>query len=139
MARLPSDPRPGTVVNETPLNKIARVCSIVGAMGSLTLMFWTGRQNQSPMLMLMFTAWVLAPFALMALVQSKATQMSAAARVPLDWGTIVIGAGSVLVYGSNALLHYSTKGAFLFLVVPSAGLFVAGLALRTAVRRARQK
>lgn len=124
---------------ETSLNKIARVCSIVGAMGSLTLMFWTGRQNQSPMLMLMFTAWVLAPFALMALVQSKATQMPAVARVPLDWGTIAIGAGSLLVYGSNALFRYSTQGAFLFLVVPSAGLFVAGLALRTAVRRARQK
>jgi hypothetical protein len=127
------------VNTETPLNRVARVCSIVGAMGSLTLMFWTGRNNQSPMLMLLFTAWVLAPFALMALVQSKATQMPAAARVPLDWGTIVIGAGSVLVYASNALFHYSTKGAFLFLVVPSAGLFAAGLALRTAVRRARTK
>jgi hypothetical protein len=127
------------VNTETPLNRVARVCSIVGAMGSLTLMFWTGRNNQSPMLMLMFTAWVLAPYALMALVQSKAAQMPAAARVPLDWGTIVIGAGSVLVYASNALFHYSTNGAFLFLVVPSAGLFTAGLALRTAVRRARAR
>ena len=45
-----------------PRHTAALLVILAGAIASLTLMFMVGRRNESRILMLLFTLWVLAPY-----------------------------------------------------------------------------
>lgn len=47
---------------------------IIGAIGSLAFMFYTGRNNDSVVLMTLFTGWVIMPFIGLDVVAAKATR-----------------------------------------------------------------
>ena len=44
------------------LRAMAPISTLAGALGSVGLMLWTGRHNESVLLLVLFTFWVVSPF-----------------------------------------------------------------------------
>ena len=112
---------------------IAQVATLAGAVVSLGLMFYTGRHQQSIVLILLFTGWVLAPF----------VALLAASRISWRWSylthttvytivMLVITLCSLLAY-SGVLSPPGTPSAAVFLIVPFLSWVLVTIAITTMV------
>ena len=99
------------------LRKTALVTLFAGVVGSLTMMFQTGRNNDSVFLMTLFAAWVFSPFAALAIASRISVRWSNLRRAILYCLVLLITVGSLIGY-SGALSPAGTKPAFVFLVIP---------------------
>ena len=98
------------------LRTTAIIATSAAAVGSLGLMLYLGRRNDSIILMGLFAIWVLSPFmALLANVVSK--RWSELTRITLYGLMLVLAVGSLIIYAAVAL-NPPAKLAFPFLVVP---------------------
>jgi hypothetical protein len=99
------------------LRVLALMALFAGAFESLRLTLHAGRNNESVLLILIFTVWVLSPFIalIVANVVSKRWQVSN--RLILYFLTLILTAGSLLGYYGE-LIPPGTKPAFAYLVVP---------------------
>ena len=104
----------------------------LGAVGSLAFMFSVGRHNPSAILMILFTLWVVAPFAAMVTAPMLFKKWSVGGRTWFDFFTIIVALGSSGIYGDVAFGTPRPQPAFMFLVVPFVSLFVIGAALLVA-------
>jgi len=102
---------------------IALVSLVVGTAGSLYFMFNVSRENNSVVLIGLFTFWVLSPFVGLFVVKNFSTSWSAIARIVLYWLMVVLAIGSLIAY-SDVLTPDTAKPAFIFLVVPLASWFL---------------
>lgn len=109
----------------------------LGAAGSLAIMFWTGRHQQSIVLMALFAAWVAAPFAALALAGRIGKAWPTPVRRRLDHMAIAIGLGSLVAYGGNVLVPFSPTPAAIFLVLPAVTWVVCAIGLVAATVRSR--
>jgi hypothetical protein len=100
-----------------PLRAIAMVLLLIGAVISLVLMLHAGRKNNSVLLVALFVAWVMSPFAGLFVTDKISMRWSLRTRMALYYLILFITSGSVVVY-SGALSPPGTKPAFVFLVVP---------------------
>src|SRR5262245_18378258 len=66
-----------------PLRSAASIAVPLGAVGSVGLMLWAGRRNDSRILLVLFGLWVLSPFVLLALVKVVSRRWSFAGRAVL--------------------------------------------------------
>ena len=121
----------------TALRSAARIALAAGAAGSLALMFYAGRRNPSVILMGLFAIWVLSPFVGLALADLRSTRWPPQARTTLHAVSLLVGLGSLIVYGADALRALAAHPAFVYLAVPPAMSLVAGHALLVAAIRAR--
>jgi hypothetical protein len=112
--------------NQSPLRIAALAFATIGAIGSLYFMFSAGRDNPSIILMGLFAAWVLAPFAGLLIIDQISNRLKLINRVALHWLIIFLSIGSLISY-SGALLPSDTKAAFIFLVFPFASWILIGL------------
>jgi hypothetical protein len=96
---------------------LTRMVVLAGIVASLSLMFYTGRNNESILLMSVFTAWIVSPF----MVLLAASQVSAGwpgkRQVVLNLIMLAIPAVSVLAY-SGKVSPAGTRPAFMFIVMP---------------------
>ena len=99
------------------LQTVAMGIAIVGAIGSLYFMFKAGRNQKSILLIALFTAWVLSPFAGLFLATRTSNRWIIPARAGIYWLMIILAIGSLVVY-SGVLIPSGMKGAFIFLVAP---------------------
>jgi len=99
------------------LRTAALVAVLVGAAGSLALMLYAGRRNQSRILVILFALWVLAPFAALAWANFRGR---------LHALTPGVAAVSLAFYGAVASGVLRAKIGFIFLVVPAISLLVTG-------------
>jgi hypothetical protein len=97
-----------------------RLAVVVGALGSAALTLYAGRRNPSTLLILIFVAWVSAPFAGLWLTRRRPLMVA----VPL---------ACLLVYGSMAFNVVHAKLGFVFLMFPLACWAAIGAAV--AMRR----
>lgn len=98
------------------LQKAALAIAIIGAVASLMLVFYAGRNNNSIILRMLFIGWVLSPFA--ALIAANVSKRLANANtVLLYWLTILIAILSLVIY-SGILSPPGTKLTPFFLLVP---------------------
>jgi hypothetical protein len=104
----------------------------LGAGGSLAFMFRVGRHNPSAILMILFTLWVVAPFAAMVLALLLFKKWSVGSRAWFHFFTIIVALGSSGIYGDVAFGTPRPQPAFMFLVVPFVSLIVIGAALLIA-------
>lgn len=108
------------------LRGTAQVGMLAGAAGSLGLMFLAGRHQNSKILMLLFTIWVLAPFLALVWANKVSTRWSVLTRVALHVLSMVLTLGCLFIYGAVAFGRINVKVGFAFLVVPLVSLlFVA--------------
>ena len=110
------------------LRLAAMAALLAGTLGSVFLTFYVGRQNSSGLLLTLFALWVVSPFvgAVLASAISKRWQVSA--RVWLYLVMIVVGLGSLAVYGEVAYGPPRPKPAFYFLMTPLASWVLIAIA-----------
>ena len=96
---------------------MALIVVLVGAAGSLGLMFNAGRNQKSILLIALFTIWVLSPFIALLVANVISKHWSILTRVTIYFLMLFITLGSLISY-SGALSPPGTKPAFKFLIVP---------------------
>ncbi len=114
---------------------VSRAVLAAGAAGSLLLMFSAGRNQPSVILMGLFTLWVASPFVALALAESCAHRWLAISPRLLHGVMLLVGLGSLAVYGANAVRPFSPRAAAVFLMAPAATWVLGALVLAIGRRR----
>ena len=96
---------------------MALVVLLAGAGGSLGLMLYAGRNNDSVLLLVLFATWVLSPFIALVAANVVSERWPVLTRVTLYCLILFLTLGSLVSY-SGALSPSGTKPAFVFLIVP---------------------
>jgi len=121
------------------MQMVAMVVAIIGAIGALYFMFNAGRNQKSILLIVLFTGWVLSPFAGLFLATKIPNRWIIPGRVSLYWLMIILAIGSLVAY-SGVLIPSGTKGAFIFLVTPFTSWIVITIVfLISRIRTTRSK
>lgn len=110
------------------LPSLSRITAIAGAIISLWLMFKVGSRQQSILLIIAFTVWVLLPFGMMLLMGRRSRQWnwSDPIRRSLALITIALADISVIIYAYIAFGPSRPQPAFWFMVVPFASMLALG-------------
>ena len=142
MAGLESRPMPSAVTPEgafqNRLRAVARAVAAAGAVGAVGLTLYTGRHNNSRLLMLAFAIWVLSPFVGFLMADARATRWSSPARTTLHGTMLLVTAATLTIYGVVALGPPRPKPASFFLVVPPASVALLAVAVSIAASRSRR-
>lgn len=107
----------------SPLRSMVRAGLWIGAAGSLGFTIYTGRHNNSILLMAMFAVWVLSPFAGLWLAERTAERTAPGMASAMRASALVIMVCSLGIYGAQAMRGPSHHAAFAFLAVPAASWF----------------
>jgi hypothetical protein len=108
------------------LRAAALIVLAVGAAGSLVVMFRAG-QHTPRLLLVLFTLWVLLPFAVLLLANIVSKRWSTTTRIMLYCTMVIVSLGSLAMYsGWFDVKPAGSANAFLFIAVPAASLiFIA--------------
>ena len=102
------------------LRAVALIAPVVGATGSLGFMFRAG-QHTPRLLLVLFTIWVLSPFAALLWANIVSKRWSVLTRATLYCVTLVITLGSLAIYSELVVVRpRGSANAFLFVAVPPA-------------------
>jgi len=99
------------------LRIIAVIVLFIGAIGSLVLMFNSGRDQRSIVLIVLFTGWVLSPFIALFIADMISNRWLPKSRITIYLLILFITLASLIFY-SSALKVPGAKPAFKFLIVP---------------------
>jgi hypothetical protein len=102
------------------LRRAALILLAAGAFGSVGLMGYVGRHQRSVLLMVLFTVWVLSPYATLAVAVALSGRWSVPTGRTLYALTIVVAVASLGIYGTVAFGPPRPQPAFYFIVVPPA-------------------
>jgi hypothetical protein len=123
----------------TVLRRVAVISVLAGAAGSVALMLHAGRRQQSRVLVLLFTIWVVSPFIATLIANSVLKRWPVGARATLHVLMVVLTLGSLVIYGEVAFEYVKAKAGFVFLVVPfGSWLLIAVVIATAAIISARQ-
>jgi hypothetical protein len=120
------------------LRAAALIAVLAGAAGSLALMLHAGRRNDSRVLLVLFTIWVLFPFVALVVADVVSKRWSVLTRATLHSVMLVLTLGSLAIYGDVALWPPRAKTAFAFVVVPAASWLLIAIALPIAALISRR-
>jgi len=116
---------------------LALTAGLAGALGSLGFVLYTGRNNESVLLVLLFVAWVLSPFIALFVANLVSMRWPAFTRVILYYLIIFLSVGSLVFY-SGALRPSGTKPAFVFLVVPLLSWIIMAIVIPITITVSRR-
>ncbi len=124
------------------LHAVSLIAVVAGAMGSLGLMLRAG-QRTPPLLLVLFTIWVLSPFAALAWANVVSKRWSVVTRATLYCVTLVVTLGSLASYSELVVVRPAgSANAFLFVAVPPASwvsmTIVVGMAALISGRLSRR-
>jgi hypothetical protein len=108
------------------LRAAALTAVVAGAGGSIGLMLYAGRRQQSRILVLLFAAWVLSPFVAAVLASVVSRGWSVITRATLNVVMLVFTFGSLAIYWAVAFGHLNVKVGTVFLVVPFTSWLLMG-------------
>jgi len=114
------------------LRAAALIAVLAGAAGSFGLMLHAGRRNDSRILLVLFTIWVLSPFVALVLADVVSKRWSVLTRATLHSVMLVLTLASLAIYGDVALGPPRAKPAFVFVVVPPASWLLIAIAVPIA-------
>jgi hypothetical protein len=123
------------------LHRTAQVAAVVGAVGSVALTLYAGRNNNLPFLMILMSGWVLAPFMGYALASKYSANWAAATRAVLDGIIVLVAVVSFVMYTRHALRPPASKAAAVFVAVPIGAwlLMLMGISLTALISRRRSR
>jgi hypothetical protein len=119
------------------LRAVALTAVVIGAVGSVALMFWVGHRNPSRVLLFLFLVWVLAPFVALLLADMISKRWSFITRAALYIVMLILTLGSLACYG-DVVLRPRPQPAFRFLVVPPASWMIMTIVVATAALISRR-
>jgi hypothetical protein len=105
---------------------------LAGAGGSLGLMLYAGRHQNSRILLLLFAVWVLSPFVAAVMADAVSKRLPILARATMNVVMLVLTLGSLAIYWLVAFGHIKAKIGFIFLVVPLTSLLLIAVAVLIA-------
>jgi hypothetical protein len=108
------------------------IAVMAGAVGSVGLMHHAGRRNDSRILLVLFTLWVLSPFAALLLADVVSKRWAVLTRATLYSVMLVVALASWAIYGDAALGPPRAKTAFVFVVVPPASWLLIAIVVLIA-------
>ncbi len=111
-----------------------RLFVLGGIVASLSLMFHTGRTNESILLMSLFTAWVVSPFMTLLAASMVSANWPGKVQIILNLFMLAITAVAVLAY-TGRVNPPGTRPAFMFLAIP----LISWLAIMIIYFRARSR
>ena len=123
--------------NTTFLRTVALILVPVGAVGSLYFMFNASRNQNSILLITLFTVWILSPFVGLFLADKFSNRWTVTVRASLYWLMITLTIVSLVAY-SGALSMPKTKNAFVFLIIPLISWLLMTMVILTARRLSRK-
>lgn len=121
-----------------PLRAIALIAVLAAAGWSLVRVIHAGLHNRSPVLPILFTVWVLSPFAGLWIADRISKAWSILTRVTLYWLMLITSAGCLLSYG-GLLSPTGTKPAFVFLITPLLSWLLIVTSIPIAASLSRRK
>lgn len=119
------------------LRTIAVVVVLAGAVGSLALTLYTGRNNKSFLLIVLFFIWILSPFLALLVANVFAKRWSDLFRMILYSLMIILPLGSLVAY-SGVLSPIGAKPAGVFLIVPLVSWLLIVIVILLAAIMARR-
>lgn len=114
------------------LRVAALIAVLVGTVGSVGLMLYVGRRNNSRILLVLFALWVLSPFVVLILAHVVSKSWSVLTRATLYSVALVLTLGSLAIYGYIAFGPPRAKTAFVFVVVPPASWLLIAIVVPIA-------
>ena len=106
------------------LRAVALIVLIIGAMGSLVIMFREG-QDTPRFLLVLFTIWVFAPFAVLFWANTVSKRWSVVTRATLYCVMFTVALSSLAIYSEWIDVRPAgSANAFLFVAVPPISLVV---------------
>ena len=119
--------------NAARLHTWARCAVAGGGAGSLVLLLSAGkRQASPPLLMLIMSVWVAAPFVALELASLFSTHWTPLTRRTLHAVMILVAIGSLVIYIDDAINRRAARAAFVYVVVPAASWAVMAAAAAAA-------
>jgi hypothetical protein len=115
------------------------VVVLVGAAGSVALMLYAGRHQNSRVLLLLFAVWVLSPFMAPVLTRVVLQHWSVVTRATLNITMVVITLGSLAIYRHVAFGNSRAKIGSVFLIVPLLSWLLIAVAVPVAALVARKQ
>jgi hypothetical protein len=103
-------------------------------------MLYSGRH--APLLLIvLFTIWVLSPFAALVLADAVSKRWSAVTRQALYGAMLLVAVASVIVYGADAMRPPRPQAAFVYVIVPPVSWLLAAVIVASgaAVSRGRSR
>jgi len=124
------------------LHAMALIVLVVGTIGSLVIMFREG-QDTPRFLLVLFTIWVLAPFAALFWANTDAKHWSLLTRATLYCVMLIVALGSLATYSEWIVVRPAgSANAFLFVAVPPVSLVfiivIVGMAALLSSRLSRR-
>ena len=112
------------------LRSMAQIAAVVGAVGSISLM---NRAAHPPLVLrVLFTGWVLSPFAAFVLADIFSKRWSAPTRATLYSVMPILTLASLICYGGIVPMPRGSKTAFVFLAVPLTSWLLLTIAVSIA-------
>jgi len=122
----------------TRLRAAVLTVAAAGAVGALGLTLYTGRHNNSRLLLLAFAIWVLSPFVVFLMADARATRWPPPARTTLHGAMLLVTSATLAIYGVVALGPPRPKPASFFLVVPPLSVTLLAVAVSIAASMSRR-
>src|SRR5689334_23343388 len=118
----------------------ARVSLLFGAVGSLALFLYAGR-NKHPgiLVVVLFAMWVVSPFLVLGIAEQVSNHWSDLTRRVLRVVTLLVTLASLAIYGMVALGPLSPRMVPIFVMVPPLSWLLIALALSSAGMITKQK
>ncbi len=115
--------------------RVALIAVLVGAIGSVALTIYAGRDNlhTHPMLLVLFGGWVLSPFVVLALAAVASRRWLLQTRTALHGSMVVVAVASLAVYGYVSVALPKPKVAVFVLVPPVSWRVFAAVLLAAAL------
>ncbi len=114
------------------LRASALIAALAGGVGSIALVLWAGRRNDSRMLLVLFAMWVLTPFMVLLLASLVSKRWSVVGRAALHGVILVYALATLAIYGVFVLGPSSAKSVFAFIVVPPASWLLIAIVVPLA-------
>ncbi|MDQ2666608.1 MAG: hypothetical protein M3Z05_11430 [Gemmatimonadota bacterium] len=114
------------------------VVMVTAAVVGLTAMFIVRSRQRSILLMVLFTGWVLSPFAALTLAHVRSQKWRASTRSILQGGTLIISLGALTMYISAVARPLKSQPASTFILVPLASWVVLAVVAAIAAVQARR-
>ena len=115
------------------LRTAARLAALAGVVGTIGFLLHAG-QRTPRFLLLIMAAWVLSPYAILALLDRFVARASSA-RVALYGVTMLVAATSLVVYGADAVRPLAARSAVPYVLVPPVSWTVIAIVVTVAALR----
>jgi hypothetical protein len=111
---------------------------LVGAVGSLGLFFYAS-QHPPLFLVVLFLVWILSPFVALGAAHMISRRWSNLTRTTLSVVMLVVGLGTLVVYGDDAIARRTAHAAAVYVVVAPASWLLIAIALTIAAVISRRR